>query len=186
MFRFLKAIGLAVLDFIETIVTALVVFVIFYLFLFQPHQVKGNSMLPGFTNGDFLLTNKISYRFSLPKRGDVVVFKAPRNKNYDYIKRVVALPGEKIALRNGNIYINGSQLDESSYLEKNAYTKGGYFLPEESEVVVPPEQYFVAGDNRLHSSDSREWGLVPKKDIIGRAWLRYWPLSKFGFIPTID
>jgi signal peptidase I len=186
VFKFLKTLGSIILDFIETIVTALVIFVIFYLFLFQPHQVKGNSMLTGFIDGEFILTNKINYRFSNPKRGDVIVFKAPQNQKYDYIKRIIALPGEEIGLKNGKILINNNLLNESSYLEENAYTQGNHFLPEKGEVIVPPKHYFVIGDNRAHSSDSRDWGFISKEDIVGRAWLRYWPPSRFGFIPTID
>lgn len=143
-------------------------------------------MLPNFENGEYLLTNKLTYRFNQPKRGDIIIFKAPNNEKYDYIKRIVALPGEKISLKNGKIYINDILLDESNYLPENIYTKGSHFLPEEGELVTPEEQYFVIGDNRPHSSDSREWGYIPTKNIIGKAWLRYWPPSGFGFIPTID
>jgi signal peptidase I len=185
MLRVLNIIGGLLLDFIETIVTALVIFVIIYLFLFQPHQVKGNSMQPNFENGEYLLTNKITYRFHPPKRGDIVIFKAPPKQNYDYIKRVVGLPGEKISLKNGQFFINDSLLDEGPYLPDNAYIQGGQFLAEGGEMVIPEKQYFVIGDNRAHSSDSREWGYISQEDIIGRAWLRYWPPNKFGFMPTI-
>ena len=186
MIFFLKKLGFFLLDFIETIVTALVIFVIFYLFLFQPHQVKGKSMIPTFEDGEYLLTNKITYRFNNPQRGDIVIFKSPQNKKYDYIKRIVALPGEKISLKAGKIFINDSRLNESIYLAKDVYTKGSSFLPEEGELKVPENQYFVTGDNRPHSSDSREWGYITMENIIGKAWLRYWPPSNFGFIPKID
>ena len=96
--KLLKAVGLFVLDFIETIVIALSVFIIVYIFLFQPHQVKGNSMLPNFYDSEYLLTNKINYRFNDPKRGDVIVFKAPQNENYDYIKRIIGLPNDKVSI----------------------------------------------------------------------------------------
>jgi len=186
MIIFLKKIGLFLLDFIEAIVSALVLFVVLYLFLFQPHQVNGNSMLPTFENNEYLLTNKITYRFNEPKRGDIVIFKAPHNKKFDYIKRIIALPKEKISLKGGKIFINNARLDESNYLTESTYTKGSHFLPEGGELVVPEGQYFVAGDNRPHSSDSREWGYISMKNIIGKAWLRYWPPSKFGLIPTMD
>ena len=186
MIRFLRFIGLFLQDFIETIVTALVIFVIFYLFLFQPHQVKGKSMIPAFEDAEYLLTNKITYRFNNPQRGDIVIFKSPQNKKYDYIKRIIALPGEKISLKDGKIFINGSSLNESLYLPENIYTKGGNFLAEEKELEIPENQYFVVGDNRLNSSDSREWGYITMENIIGKAWLIYWPPSKFGFIPKID
>lgn len=185
MIFFLRKLGFFLLDFIETIVTALVIFVIFYLFLFQPHQVKGKSMFPAFENSEYLLTNKITYRFNIPQRGDIIIFKSPENKKYDYIKRIIALPGEKISLKDGKIFINGSKLNESAYLSENIYTKGSNFLPEGKELKVPKNQYFVIGDNRPNSSDSREWGYISIENIIGKAWLRYWPPSRFGFIPAI-
>lgn len=98
MIYFLRKIGFFLLDFIETIVTALVIFVIFYLFLFQPHQVKGKSMFPAFENSEYLLTNKITYRFNSPQRLDIIVFKSPENKKYDYIKRIIALPDSRFGL----------------------------------------------------------------------------------------
>ncbi len=185
MFRILRIIGAFILDFIETIVTALVIFVIIYLFLFQPHQVKGNSMQPNFENGEYLLTNKITYRIHEPERGDVIIFKAPVNQSYDYIKRIIGLPNESVSLKQGRFFIDDKFLDESAYLAEDVYTQGGQFLPEGGEIVVPEEQYFMAGDNRSHSSDSREWGYISKDDIVGRAWLRYWPPSASGLIPKI-
>lgn len=175
-----------ILDSIETVVVSLAFFIIIYLFLFQPHQVKGNSMSTSlkksFYNGEYLLTNKISYRFNLPKRGDVIIFKAPQNENYDYIKRIIALPGETIKTKNGKVFINAKPLKESAYLPPTTYTKGGIFLKDEEEITIPQNKYFVMGDNRNFSSDSRDWGLVPKKNIIGKAWFCYWPPKKIGFL----
>jgi signal peptidase I len=185
VFKILVIIGRFILDFIETIVTALVLFVIIYLFLFQPHQVKGSSMQPNFENGEYLLTNKITYRFNQPQRGDIVIFKAPPKQEYDYIKRIIGLPGDQVSLQKGKLFINGSLLDETSYLPQDTFTSEGHFLPEGKEITVPEKQYFVVGDNRLHSSDSRDWGYIMTGDIVGKAWLRYWPADKFGFIPTI-
>ena len=186
MIKILKAIGNFILDFIETIVTALAIFVLIYLFLFQPHQVKGNSMstpLPqSFHNGEYLLTNKITYKFHEIKRSDVIVFKAPHNENYDYIKRVIGLPGERIKIQKGKVFINGSPLNESKYLPQNSYTNAGRFLKEGEEIIIPPRKYFVIGDNRSYSSDSRDWGFVPQKNIIGKAWFRYWPPDKIGLV----
>lgn len=186
MFKIFSAFGNLILELIETIITALAIFVIVYLFLFQPHQVKGNSMATSiplsFQNGEYLLTNKIVYRFNKPQRGDIVVFKAPQNEDYDYIKRIIALPSERIKIEAGKIFINDQVLDELSYLPADIYTQAGHFLKEGEEIVIPQEKYFVLGDNRPHSSDSREWGPVPVKNIVGKAWLRYWPLNKFGLI----
>lgn len=180
---FFKRAGSIFLDIIETIVIALAIFVIVYLFLFQPHQVRGNSMFPNFHDGDYLLTDKISYHLSDPKRNDVVIFTAPRNEDYDYIKRIVALPGETIKLEKQGILINNNPL-EQFYLDEET-TFGGKFLGMGEEAIVPQDNYFVLGDNRNHSSDSRDWGFVPKDNIIGKAWLRYWPLNNMGLITKI-
>ncbi|NIO20700.1 MAG: signal peptidase I, partial [Candidatus Aenigmarchaeota archaeon] len=109
------------LDIIETVVLALAIFVLVYLFLVQPHQVRGNSMYPNFHDGEYLLTDKISYRLGEPDRGDVIVFKAPKNQEYDYIKRIVALPGDSVVIRNGKIYLN-NQLAEETYLPEEFST----------------------------------------------------------------
>ena len=184
--KIFKAIFSFVLDFIQTIVTALSVFVIVYLFLVQPHQVKGSSMTTSFpnafNNGDYILTNKVSYRFEKPKRGDVIIFRAPVNTNYDYIKRIIGLPGDRVKIYQNKVYINGFLLDESEYLTPNIKTTAGHFIKEGEEIVVPEDKYFVLGDNRSHSSDSREWGFISKEDIVGKAWFRYWPPNKIGLI----
>lgn len=181
MTRILRAIANFFLDFIQTVVIALSIFVIVYLFFFQPHQVKGNSMLANFVNGEYLLTDKISYRFRPPQRGDVIVFQAPRNADYEYIKRIIALPSETIKISQGRVFVNGSILEEK-YLNPGLRTTSGNFLRENQVFTVPEGEYFVMGDNRPHSSDSREWGTVPKENIVGKAWLRYWPLSKLGLV----
>jgi signal peptidase I len=170
------------LDFIETIVIALAIFVVVYQFLFQPHQVKGNSMYDNYYNGEYLLTDKISYRFDEPQVGDVVVFKAPMNEDYDYIKRIVGEPGDRVMIKSGKVMVNGQTFDESGYLDMEVTTRPGQFAKEGVTVTVPSEQYFTMGDNRNNSSDSRDWGTVPIENIVGKAWVRYWPLNKIGVI----
>lgn len=182
MLKVFRFIGNLFLDFIETLVMALSIFVVVYLFFFQPHQVRGSSMFDTFVDGEYLLTNKISYRLGQPQRGDIVIFKAPVNQEYDYIKRIIALPGEQIILKNGRVYVNGDLLDESSYLKKNYPTQGGYFLKEKQEFQLQERTYFVMGDNRGHSSDSRDWGTVPEVNIVGKAWFRYWPPTRVGIV----
>jgi signal peptidase I len=178
----LKKIGQFFLDIIEVAVIAMAIFVIVYLFLFQPHQVRGSSMYPSFKDNEYILTDKISYRFDAPQRGEVIIFKAPGNEEYEYIKRVIALPGEQVRIQEGHVYINDQVLDESDYLASDTYTQGGRSLPIGDTGEVLPDHYFVLGDNRSHSSDSRDWGLVPTKNIIGKAWFRYWPPEEFGKI----
>ena len=185
MKEFIKKLGSFFLDIIQVIVLALSIFVISYLFLFQPHQVRGNSMYANFYDQEFLLTDKISYRFGEPQRGDVVIFKAPPSEpcaetECEYIKRIIGLPGETVEIREGKVIIsneNGSQvLNESDYLS-------GIPTPGEIQVTLGENEYFVLGDNRPASSDSRRWGSVPRDDIIGRVFIRAWPLvalAKFG------
>ncbi len=183
----LKKIGFFILDTIQTIVISLSFFILIYIFLFQPHQVKGSSMYPYLHNGDFLLTNKISYRFHEPQRGDVIVFKAPKSEpcaeiECEYIKRLIGLPGDRVMVSRGHIYINSQKLDESYYLAPEVYTNGGSFLPDGVEKIIPEGYYLPIGDNRPFSRDGREFGPVPKEDIIGKAWIRYWPLNSVGLI----
>lgn len=168
-------------DTIESVVVALSIFVVFYLFIVQPHQVKGASMDPTFHDGEYILTDKIDYRFHSPQRGDVVVFKAPRNPDYDYIKRIIAVPGDIVSIKNGFVYVNNQKLDEN-YITSDTMILPGQYLQDSQEIRMGVDEYFVLGDNRSHSSDSRAWGTVPKKDIIGRAFFRYWPFTRFGVI----
>jgi signal peptidase I len=132
-----------------------------------------------------LLTDKVTYRFEAPKRGDVIVFVAPVNQEDDYIKRIIGLPGDTVSVSNGYVLVNGIQLKEN-YLDPSVYTSGGQFLANDSVVTVPADEYFVMGDNRPYSSDSRSWGFVPKKNITGRAWFIYWPLSRSGAVAKVS
>ncbi len=179
--RLIRGILSFILDVFETTVLALVIFLLIYLFLWQPHRIKGHSMEPNFHDGELILTNKISYQLHNPQRGDVIVFRAPMEEDKDYIKRIIGLPGERVMVKDGKVYINGHRLEEP-YLSSSVVTQGSYYLPEGQEKIVPPKSYVVMGDNRPFSSDSREWGPVPYKNIIGKTWFRYWPLSRFGFI----
>jgi len=186
--RFLKKIGSFFLDIIQTVTLALSVFVVVYLFLFQPHQVKGQSMFPSFINQEFLLTDKISYRFREPARGDVVVFKAPKSETCaevecEYIKRIVGLPGETLEIKNGKVFINGQMLEET-YLPSDFSTRAGHYLKEGMESKIPADFYIFMGDNRDHSRDAREFGPVKKEAIVGRAFVRYWPLNRAGLVGT--
>lgn len=178
---FLKRAVAAFFDFLQGIVVVMALMVMCYLFLFGPQQISGASMEPNFHDGEYILTNKIIYKFWLPQRGDIVIFKSPRNKEIDYIKRILGLPGDTVSLKNNSFYVNGQKLDEP-YLEPGVYIFGGSYLHENQEVTIPEGKYFTSGDNRPHSSDSREFGPIAKEDFIGKALIRYWPLSKLGII----
>ncbi|HEY4694939.1 MAG TPA: signal peptidase I [Candidatus Nanoarchaeia archaeon] len=175
-----------VIDVVETVVVAAAIFVVVYLFLLQPHQVKGASMKPNFHDGEYILTDKVSYRFSEPQRGDVIIFKSPTDPDVDFIKRIIALPGERVKIAGGKVTIfndqnpNGLTLNEP--YQTNGSTSAGKEAPDNTEVTIDKDEYFVLGDNRVESFDSRSWGALPKKNIIGKAWLRYWPFSKLGFV----
>jgi signal peptidase I len=144
-------------------------------------------MYPSFYNGEFLLTNKLSYRFGIPQRGDVIVFKAPESEpcaeiECEYIKRIIALPGDRVKIDGGKIYVNDQPLNESHYLPPDYATNNGSFLVEGVERIIPEGYYLPLGDNRPYSRDGREFGPVPRQSIVGKAWLRYWPLNKIGFV----
>ncbi len=177
-----KAIFGFLFDILESVVVALAIFVVIYLYFYQPHQVKGASMEPNFHDGEYILTNKYEYRFADPQRGDVIVFKSPQNPDIDYIKRIIAIPGDKVKLVNNAYYVNEVKLVEA-YIANNLYTYNGAFLKEGQEVTVPTNKYFVSGDNRPRSSDSREWGFIERSSIIGKSQLRYYPFDRFGIIP---
>lgn len=177
----IKNIFSAFFDFLQGIVVILAIMVMIYLFIMSPQEINGASMEPTFHNKEFILTNKIEYKLHDPQRGDVVIFKSPRNKDIDYIKRIIGVPGDRVGLKGGTYYVNGERLFEP-YLAANTYISGGNYLREDSEIIVPKGRYFVSGDNRGHSSDSREFGPIPKEDFIGKALLRYWPFSQAGVI----
>lgn len=181
----LRNLWLFFLDFLETIVVSLAIFAVVYIFLFQPHQVDGQSMMPNFKNGEYILTDKISYRIHPPARGDVVVFHSPQDEHVDFIKRIIGVPGDMIKVQGGYAYLNGQKLQEP-YINNPGDVLPGRFLREDTDIEVPPGQYFVMGDNRNHSSDSREWGFVTSAEIVGRAFFRYWPISEFGLVPTAE
>jgi len=158
---------------------ALVIVLPIRYFLFQPFIVKGESMSPNFESGDYLIVDEISYRFSDPQRGDVIVFDYPKDKIQRFIKRIIGLPGETITIENGGVNISkdgeGIALEES-YLPENLKTYGSV------NISLNADEYFVLGDNREYSFDSRAWGVVPRKDIIGKAFLRIFPLASLSQI----
>ena len=178
----LGSVGQFIMSFIETVVVALVISVVLYLFVMTPHEVIGNSMHPTYQNGEYLMANKIQYKtFGEPERGDVIIFKY--SDTQDFIKRVIGLPGDTVMIKDGQIYINNQLLDESSYLASTVTTTGGDFLHEGETITVEEGKYFVCGDNRPHSSDSRSFGPISEDQIKGKAWIVYFPFSQFRLAP---
>lgn len=170
------------LDTVQTLLLVFAVFLVIYVFLFRPFRVSGSSMDPTFSDKQYILTNIISLRFSKPQQGDVIVFKSPPDPEKDYIKRVIATQGDIILLKDGDVYVNGDILDQSAYLKPSVKTYGGSFLREGIAVTVASDSYFVMGDNRPGSSDSREWGFLPAKLLIGKSFFVYWPLNTMQVI----
>lgn len=167
--------------------TGIIVFIIAFCiryFLIQPFIVEGGSMLPNYVDQEYLLVEKFNYMIGQPKRGDVVVFKYPLNPSTNFIKRIIGLPGETVEINDNMIKIinkdhpDGVYLDEYKYISRDIKTlvadKNGL------KVTLDQNSYFVLGDNREHSSDSREWGVLPRENITGRAWLIIKPLDRFG------
>lgn len=178
--EFIGSIGKAIYSLIETILVALVLAIVLYLFIMTPHEVVGNSMHPTYKNGEFLMANKISYRVSDPKRGDVIIFKF--SDTQDFIKRVIGIPGDEVMIKDGKMYINGEMLDESNYLSSSVITNGGEYLHEGQSITIEDGKYFVCGDNRTNSSDSRVFGPIEKEAIKGKAWIVYFPFSEFRIV----
>lgn len=170
------------LDTVQTLILAAALFLVVYVFIFRPFQVSGESMYPNFLNKEYVLTNIIGLRFAKPKLGDIIVFKSPTDEEKDFVKRVIGVSGDTVMAKDGNVYLNDKLLDESKYLKPTVKTYGGSFLKEGETVTVPNNQYFVLGDNRPYSSDSREWGFVPEKLLIGQSFLVYWPLNDMKFV----
>ncbi len=173
------------IEIIKIIIISLAIIVPVRYFLIQPFYVKGASMEPNFYNHEYLIINEISYRFHQPERGDVIIFKPPRSSHGDYfIKRIIGLPGERVELKDGRIKVynqefpQGIIIDESMYLSSELKTQGQF------DLTLIEEEYFVVGDNRTSSLDSRTFGPIEEDDIIGKIWLRGWPLDRVMIFET--
>ncbi len=175
--NFLKSFFLSIIDIVKIAVVALVLALTVRYFLVQPFFVEGASMEPNFESGEYLLIDEVSYRFKPIDRGDVVVFHYPLDASKYYIKRIIGFPGETVEIKNGKVIVyNGANPDgiilDENYLPKNLKTNG------QTKKKMGADEYFVLGDNRPVSSDSRIWGSLPKNDIVGRVWIRVWPFNR--------
>ncbi|MDP3954603.1 MAG: signal peptidase I [bacterium] len=167
---------------VKIIGLSLIIIIPIRYFIVQPFFVKGASMEQTFEDGEYILIDEISYRFKEPERGDIVVFRFPEDKSKFFIKRVIGLPGETVEIKNDQVFIfnsaspDGLKLDESGYISSGQHTVGNM------KVKLDQKEYFVMGDNRLESYDSRRWGAVGRSSITGRVFFRAWPVSRFGTI----
>jgi len=169
-------------EWVEPIVIAVILALIIRTFVVQAFKIPTGSMRPTLIEGDRILVSKFIYKFKEPKRGDVIVFISPEDKKKDFIKRLVGLPNEKIQISNGTILVNNNPVEESSALKKQHYYNRGNFGVEGQSITVPNDAYFVLGDNSISSRDSRYWGFMPKKYLLGKAFLIYWPPNRIGLI----
>ena len=160
-----------ILDSVETLLIALFFALIIRQFIIQTSLIPSGSMIPTMKVNDRLFVNKFIYRFTSPKNGDIVVFKSPTGDGKDYVKRCIGVPGDTISIKKGFVFVNNKPLILSGVLIQRDYTAS-------ETVKVPPNSYYVLGDNRAFSSDSRVWGFVPEKNLLGKALFTFWPLDR--------
>ncbi|MDO4281531.1 MAG: signal peptidase I [Peptococcaceae bacterium] len=165
-------------DYILPVVIALAIVIVLRMFVLGMYYVPSGSMIPTLQINDKVVVTKLSYKMHEPERGDVVVFKYPPNEEQglpekDYVKRLIGLPGEKLEIKNNTVYINDMPVEEP-------YVNSNTNMPDYGPITIPEGEYFMMGDNRNDSSDSRVWGFVPEEYLIGKAQLIYWPLAHVG------
>jgi len=158
------------------VIVAFAIAIFIIVFVVQPVKVEGTSMQPVLMDQERIFVNRFIYQFTDISRGDVVVFRYPKDVNKSFIKRILAVPGDEIEIRAGMVYLNGRRLDEpyvpAEFLDKRSYPR----------TIVPPDRYFVLGDHRNSSNDSRNWGFVEKRLIYGKAFFCYWPVDHLGLV----
>jgi signal peptidase I len=171
-------------DLVKVVCISLAIIIPVRYFLIQPFYVRGASMEPNLLDHEYLIINEIEYRFEDPQRGDVIVFRYPKDQSQYFIKRVIGLPGEKVEIRDGHVYVYKDEkkylLDEATYLDESVKTIGDYSWQ------LGENEYYVLGDNRDFSLDSRVFGPVEKRLIIGRAWLRGWPVNRAAVFKQLE
>jgi len=176
----MKKLLLFIWEISKIVIIALLIVVPIRYFVFQPFFVRGQSMEPNFYQGDYLIIDELSYQFRAPQRGEVIVFKYPNDPSQRYIKRIIGLPGETVKIQEGKVFIEQDgeiqALDELAYLSQFSQTLG------DVQMTLDKNDYFVLGDNRSVSADSRRWGVLPEENIVGRVFLRAWPFAALAKI----
>ncbi|HEX4205317.1 MAG TPA: signal peptidase I [Ktedonobacteraceae bacterium] len=163
-------------EIVEVLVLTVCIFLVIH-FIIQSYHIDGVSMEPGLNSQELVVVNKTAYLFHQPQRGDVIVFHYPVDPRQDFIKRIIGLPGDTIQTNFSQVWVNGVKLNESAYISAPANLTA-------QKWTVPKNDYFVMGDNRPKSDDSRSWGFVPMNNIVGKTVVVYWPISDWEFINT--
>jgi len=181
---FWRSAGEFIVEIVKVVIISLAIIIPVRYFLIQPFYVKGASMEPNFYDHEYLIIDEIGYRFTQPQRGDIVVFRYPKDPRQYFIKRIIGLPGETIKIKDGRVFVvnaehaDGLAIDEELYLPETVKTAGN------KEVQLAADEYYVLGDNREYSLDSRNFGPVPARLVIGRVWLRGWPFDRITVFST--
>ncbi|MEW6573680.1 MAG: signal peptidase I [Bacillota bacterium] len=162
-------------DILESLVIAIILAIFIRAFIFQPFYIPSGSMKPTLFQGDRIIVSKLSYRLHPPERGDIIVFRFPLNEKKNYVKRLIGLSGETVQLSDGKLFINGRETPEP-------YLPPGTYFADFGPVKVPEDSYFMLGDNRMNSEDSRVWGFLDRRLIVGKAVLLYWPITRINLV----
>ncbi len=171
---------------IKVVILSLIVIVGIRSFVMQPFFVSGQSMEPNFHDGDYLIVDELSYKFGDPSRGDIIIFHYPNDVRLFYIKRIIGLPGEKIEITNNIITIFNSENPEGMKLDEDLYIPSDKIILRDYVKELKNDEYYVLGDNRVASADSRVWGVLKKNFIVGRAWIRAWPFDSISVFEKIE
>ncbi len=167
----------------EPFLVAAILALVIRTFLLGPYKIPTGSMRVTFLEGDRIFVDKISYRFNPPQRGDIIVFKYPLDKKKDFVKRLAGMPGDKLEIKDGKLIANGKVLDQPPFSEHYYYNREDWEFGKEGQMIeVPQGYYFALGDNSAQSSDSRYWGFVPVKNLIGKAFFIWWPPKRIKLV----
>ncbi len=169
-------------EWLEALVVALILALVIRTFVVQAFKIPTGSMKPTLQVGDRILVNKFIYKFKEPQRGDIIVFKYPEDEKKDYVKRLIAVGGERIGIKDSDIYINGQRVEDPFEIRKIRYYNRPPYGSQGKEITVPENSYYVLGDNSGSSRDSRYWGFVPRKNVVGKAFFLYWPLRRLRIV----
>lgn len=183
--RPLLALGVFFWEIVKIVILAVIIIVPVRYFVIQPFFVRGASMEPNFFDGEYLVIDELSYRWRQPRRGEVIVFRYPSNHEQFFIKRIIGVPGDAVRLTGGQVIIQNPTYQQGVVLDESPYLSGGVRTNGQHAVTLRAGEYFVLGDNRMASSDSRQWGVLTEDEIVGRAWLRAWPPTRLAWFELV-